>query len=146
VVLRQFVVHLVEPIGGERRCSTPGLGRSSLSLAPFAAEWGSHYLDPSLSGGEVHHQDPLHLEHGLMPRWCMRMDRGSCLPTSKLSLLWHCLLLGGGLLSTGLRLLPPNECGVAQKGGQYPAAAPPSMVEPSSWPEWPECSPSMVWL
>jgi hypothetical protein len=41
---------------------------------------------------------------------------------------------------------PPDERVVAQRGGWYPTAVPVSTVEPSSWPEWLEHSPSMVWL
>jgi hypothetical protein len=40
----------------------------------------------------------------------------------------------------------PDERGVARRGGQYPAAVPSSMVEPSSLLKWLERSPSMVWL
>jgi hypothetical protein len=65
------------------------------------------FLSLSLSGGDVHHQDPLRLECRLVPWWCMRLDHGSVLLTSELASPWHCLLLDGGLPSTGLRLLPP---------------------------------------
>jgi hypothetical protein len=54
---------------------------------------GRHLLGLSLSGGEVHHQDPLRLMCGLL--------------ADELASPWHYPLLGGGLPSTGLRLLPP---------------------------------------
>jgi hypothetical protein len=70
------------------------------------AGWGSLLLCLSLGRGEVHHQDPLHLKHGLMPWRCVWLDHGSSLLVGKLALSWHCLLLGGGMLSTGFCLLP----------------------------------------
>jgi hypothetical protein len=41
---------------------------------------------------------------------------------------------------------PRDEHDVTQKGGQFFTMAPPSAWEPSSWPERPERSLSMVWL
>jgi hypothetical protein len=57
-------------------------------------------------GGEAHHQDPLHLKHGLLPRRCVWLDCGSGLLASELASSWRCLLLGGRMLSTDLHLLP----------------------------------------
>jgi hypothetical protein len=47
------------------------------------------------------------------------LDCGSSLLASELASPWCFLLLGGGLLITSLRFLPPppDECGVALKGG-----------------------------
>jgi hypothetical protein len=70
---------------------------------PSFLRWFCH----SLSGGEVHHQDPLCLVCGLMPWWRVWLNRGSGLLAGKLDSPWHCPLLGGGLLSVGVRLLPP---------------------------------------
>jgi hypothetical protein len=81
-----------------------------------------------------------------MAWWRMRLDRGSGLLAGELASPWRCLLLGGVLPSTGLRLLPLAKCGIAEEGGWYSTVAPPSAVEPSSWLEWPERSPSMLWL
>jgi hypothetical protein len=75
-------------------------------LGPLAADRGSHLLGLSLSGGEVHHQDHLYLECRLTPRWHMRRNHGSDLLAGELASSWHCLLLGGELPSTSLRLLP----------------------------------------
>jgi hypothetical protein len=36
-------------------------------IAILMADRGSHFLGSSLGGGEVHHQDPLYLERGLVP-------------------------------------------------------------------------------
>jgi hypothetical protein len=44
------------------------------------------------------------------------------------------------------RAAPRDERNVGPKGGQFQAAVLPSAVEPSSWPERPQRSPSMVWL
>jgi hypothetical protein len=41
---------------------------------------------------------------------------------------------------------PRDEHDVVRKGGRFSATVPPSMGEPSSWPEQLECSPSLVWL
>jgi hypothetical protein len=68
---------------------------------------GSHLLVLSLSGGKVHHQDPLHLKCGLAPRRCMQLECGSGLLASELASQWRCLLLASGLLSTSLHWLPP---------------------------------------
>jgi hypothetical protein len=84
-----------------------GLGCDGLILAPLAIGRGSHLLSPSLSGGEVHYQDPLYLVCGLTPRWCLRLNRGSGLLVGELASPWCCSLLGGGLPSAGLHLLPP---------------------------------------
>jgi hypothetical protein len=102
------------PVGGtscpphrrEWRSTAHGLGCSGLSLALLTAAWGNLFLSRSLSGGEVHHQDPLRLKRGLMPRRHMRLDRGSRLLTGELASPWHCLLLSSGLLSIGLLLVP----------------------------------------
>jgi hypothetical protein len=101
------VVHLVHLISGEWRWTTHGLGRSSLHLAPLTAGRGSQFLGLTLSGGEFYHQDSLCLEHGLVSWRNVRLDRGSGLLAGELASPWCCLWLGGGLLSTGLHLLPP---------------------------------------
>jgi hypothetical protein len=59
-----------------------------------------------LSGGEVHHQDPLSHERGLVLLWCMWLSRGSSLLTDELASSLHRLMLSGVLLITGLHLLP----------------------------------------
>jgi hypothetical protein len=78
---------------------------------------GSHFLGPSMSGGEDHHLDPLCLERGLVPRWRMQLDRSSSFLASELASSWHYRLLDGVMSSMGLHLLAPNECSVARKGG-----------------------------
>jgi hypothetical protein len=104
--LHQLVVHLIHPIGSERRWSAQGFSHDGLGLTLLSAGWGSHLLFLSLGGGEVHHQDPLYLRPGLMPRWHMWLDRINGLLAGKLASSWRCLLLGGGLSSMGLHLLP----------------------------------------
>jgi hypothetical protein len=74
--------------------------------SPLAAGSGSRLLGLSLSGGEVHHQDPLHLVCGLVPRWRLQLNCSSVSVGSELASLWRCLLLGDGLRSTSLCLLP----------------------------------------
>jgi hypothetical protein len=71
---------------------------------------GGHLLGLSLCGGEVHHQDPLRLKHGLVPWWCMWLNHGSGLHAGELASPWRYLLLDGGLPSTGLRLLTSMMC------------------------------------
>jgi hypothetical protein len=58
-------------------------------------------------GGEVHHQNPLRVECGLVPYQRVWLDRGSGLLAGKLASPWHCILHNGGLSSMGLRFLPP---------------------------------------
>jgi hypothetical protein len=101
-------------------------------LQPHVAGRGSHLLGLSLSGGEVHHQDPLCLKHGLTPWWHVQLNHGSGLLVSELASPWHYLLLGGGLPSVGLCLLPLDERDIARKGGQFLTVAPPLAGEPSS--------------
>jgi hypothetical protein len=43
---------------------------------------GCHFLGLSLSGGEVHHQDPLRLERELVPQRRVQLDIGSGLLAS----------------------------------------------------------------
>jgi hypothetical protein len=64
----------------------------------------------------------------------VRLNYGSGLLASELASLSRCLLLGGGLPSMGLCLMPTLISMTLL------------MVESSSWPEQPEHSPSMVWL
>jgi hypothetical protein len=73
---------------------------------PLTAGRRSHLFGPSLSGGEVHHQDPLCLKRGLVLWRHMWLNHGSGLLTGELALPWHRLLLGGGLPSTSLHLMP----------------------------------------
>jgi hypothetical protein len=86
------------------KCS--GFGHGGHSLALLLAGWGSHFLCLSLGGGKIHHQDPLHLKCGLIPRRRMWLDRGGGMLTGELALSWHCLLLSCGMSSTSLDLLP----------------------------------------
>jgi hypothetical protein len=94
---------------------TTGLGRPM----PARAELGVSQTDArehtlqvymllgtSLSGGKVHHQEPLHLVFGLMAWQRMQLNRDSGLLVGELASLWHCPLLDSGLSSAGLRLLP----------------------------------------
>jgi hypothetical protein len=76
-------------------------------LGPLTDSRGSHIIGLSLSGGEVHHQDPLCLEYGLVPQRCVRLNHGKDLLAGELASPWCCLLLGSGLPSMGLLLLPP---------------------------------------
>jgi hypothetical protein len=84
-----------------------GLDAVASAWPPLAAGRGSHLLSLSLSGGEVHHQDPLRLESGLMSCRRVQLNCGSGLLADELASLWRCLLLDGRLLSASLRLLPP---------------------------------------
>jgi hypothetical protein len=95
------------PISGKRRCSAQWLGRGGFSLGCLMARRGSHLLALSLSGGEVHHQDPLHLRCGLVSWWHTQFNHDSRFLTDELASSWRCLLLGYGLPSKGLRLLSP---------------------------------------
>jgi hypothetical protein len=99
-----------------------GLAAVASSPPPLAAGRGSHLLGLSLSGGEFHHQDPLRLVCGLAPRWWVRLNRGSGLHADKLASLWRCPLLGGRLLSAGLRLLPPmtSTTSLEREAGFWP--------------------------
>jgi hypothetical protein len=71
------------------------------------ARRGSHLLALSLSGGEVHHQDPLHLRCGLVSWRHTQLNHDSRFLTDELASSWRCLLLGYGLPNKGLRLLSP---------------------------------------
>jgi hypothetical protein len=71
----------------------------------------SHFLAPNSSGGEVHHQDPLCIECGLM-----RLGHGSSLLASELALLLHHLTLDVGLLSAGSRSLALSKSMSSLKG------------------------------
>jgi hypothetical protein len=84
-----------------------GLGRGGLILVPLAAGKGRHLLSMSLSGGKVHHQDPLCLVRGLVLQWHMRLNRGSGMLAGELVSPWRYPLLDDGLPSAGLHLLPP---------------------------------------
>jgi hypothetical protein len=103
-----------------------GLAIAASICPPLVAGRGSHFLGPSLSGGKVHHQDPLCLERGLMLWRHVQLDRGSGLLASKLASPWHCLWLGGGLPSMSLHLLTPlksvalleGEAGVRPRPGR----------------------------
>jgi hypothetical protein len=56
--------------------------RGLAAMAPICTPHGSydsHFLGPRLSGGEVHHQNPLRLECGLMSWQHVRLDRGGSL-------------------------------------------------------------------
>jgi hypothetical protein len=105
---------------------------------PFVAGRGSHFLGLSLSGGKVHRQDPLRLEHGLVLWRHMLLDRGSALLAGELASLWCCLWLSSGLPSTDLCLLPSLMSMVLleREAG----------VRPSLGLEWVERSLSMMWL
>jgi hypothetical protein len=43
-----------------------GLVATALVWPPLMTGEGGHFVGSSLGRGEVHHQDPLHLERGLM--------------------------------------------------------------------------------
>jgi hypothetical protein len=73
---------------------------------PFMAGRESHFVGPSLGGGEVHHQDPLSLERRLVPHRHVQLDRGSDLLIDECASSWPCLFLDGGLSSAGLHSLP----------------------------------------
>jgi hypothetical protein len=77
---------------------------TTASACPLVANRGSHLLGLSLSGGKVHHPDPLLLEHWLMPRRRVQLDHGSGLLASELALPCCCPLLGGQLPRKGLLL------------------------------------------
>jgi hypothetical protein len=104
--LYQLAVHLIHPIGGELRGSAQGLGHNVFSLAPLAANRGSDFLHPSLSGGKIHHQDPHCLERGLASRQRERLNHGGALHAGELASPGRGLLFGGGPLSPSLRLPP----------------------------------------
>jgi hypothetical protein len=74
--------------------------------APLVAGRGRQLLGLCLSGGKVHHQDPLYLKCGLMPRRHVRLNRGSDLLAGELASQCCYLLIGSGLLSMSLHLLP----------------------------------------
>jgi hypothetical protein len=74
---------------------------------PLMASRGSHFPGLSLSGGEVHHQDPLRHKRELVSWQHMRLDRGSGLLAGEHTSPWCCLGLSVGLPSTGLHVLPP---------------------------------------
>jgi hypothetical protein len=73
---------------------------------PLVASRGTHLLGLSLSGGELHHQDPLHLECRLALWRCVWLNHGSGWLAGELASPWRCLLLDGALLSASLHLLP----------------------------------------
>jgi hypothetical protein len=54
-------------------------GHGGLGLGLPSASWRGQLLGPGLSGGEVHHQDPLPLEGRLVPRRCIWLNRSSSL-------------------------------------------------------------------
>jgi hypothetical protein len=68
-----------------------GLATAASSQPPLVADRGSHLLGLSLSGGIVHHQDPLHLVCGLAPQRHLRMNRGSGSLAGELASPWRCL-------------------------------------------------------
>jgi hypothetical protein len=68
VDLFQLAVHLVHSIDGGRWRGFQGSGHSGLGVALLTASGASHSLGPSLGGGVIHHQDPLHPKRGLMLR------------------------------------------------------------------------------
>jgi hypothetical protein len=68
---------------------------------------GSHLLGLTLSGGEVHHHDPLHLECWLASRRRVWLNCGSSLLAGELASPWCYLFLSGELPSVDLCLLPP---------------------------------------
>jgi hypothetical protein len=67
-----LTVHSVHSVGGERRRRARGFGYGGLSLS--SADWSVELLDLGLSGGEVHHQNPLYLECRLAPRRCVWLN------------------------------------------------------------------------
>jgi hypothetical protein len=67
---------------------------------------GSHPLDLSSGGSEIHHQDPLCLKHGPVSWRLMGLDCSYCLLAGKLATLLHCLVLNVGLLRMVLCSLP----------------------------------------
>jgi hypothetical protein len=77
VDFRQLTVHPVHPIGGEQRRHAQRFGYGGLDLGLSSTDWNGQLLGIGMSGGEVHHQDPLCLERKLMPRRCFWLDRGS---------------------------------------------------------------------
>jgi hypothetical protein len=75
-------------------------------LARLAVGGGSRFLGVSSGGIEVHHQDPLHLDCGLMSQRLVRLGRGGCLLVSEIALPLHYLMLSVVLLIPGSRSLP----------------------------------------
>jgi hypothetical protein len=86
--------------------SVEGGGNVSTHCPPLVADGGSHSLDLSSSGSEVHHQDPLCLEHMLLSRQFIQLGHHDRLLAGELASPLHYLTLTVGLLSVGLRSLP----------------------------------------
>jgi hypothetical protein len=75
-------------------------------LPPLAAEGESHTRGLSSSSGEVHHQDHLHLEHGLVSVRPIRLGYGDHLLTGELVSPLRHIALDVDLLSAGSCSLP----------------------------------------
>jgi hypothetical protein len=73
---------------------------------PLMAEDGSHSLGLSSGSCEVHRQDPLCVECGLVLVRPIQLGRSDHLLTGKLASLLHFLALDVILLSVGSRSLP----------------------------------------
>jgi hypothetical protein len=78
---------------------------------------GSHLLSPRLSGGDVHHQDPLCLKHGLMLWPRMWLNRGSGLLAYELASPWRCRW--GGCFPAMARTIRDETVIVAYVAGAF---------------------------
>jgi hypothetical protein len=74
--------------------------------SPLTADGGSHSLGLSSGGGEVHHQEPLHLEPRVVLGWLLQLGYSDRLLADELTSLLHCLMPGVSLLSAGSCSLP----------------------------------------
>jgi hypothetical protein len=61
-------VHHGHPIDGERRRRAWGFGSGGPGLGLSFVDWRGQLLGLGLSGSDIDHQDPLHLERRLMLR------------------------------------------------------------------------------
>jgi hypothetical protein len=77
---------------------------------------GSRPLGLSSGGSDVHHQDPLCLEHGPVSWWLVGLDHSYCLLADELALLLHCLMLNVGLLRMCSCSLPLQKSMSSLKG------------------------------
>jgi hypothetical protein len=124
VDLRKLAVHLVHFIDGGWRQGFRGSVRSGLDVALLTAGGGSHPFDLRWGGYIVCHQDHLHPEAGLMPRWPLahQLAHSTVVPP----------LIRRRVAEHGLVLVsPPDGCTVAQKGGRCLATVAPAAMESS---------------
>jgi hypothetical protein len=85
VDLRQLIVHRIHHVGGERRRCTERSGCNDLGLCLSLVDWRVQIFGLGLSGGDVHPQDTLCLEHRIMPRRHIRLNHGCGLPVGKVA-------------------------------------------------------------